>query len=606
MYKVIDLGVSVPGTGEPRVRLLDSVLTKTASTEIQTFWDTLEHSDDAAYLWVIGVSAMEFYGCNNNGDAFSEEDLKKTHRNFVSNAHVFLHHINKDPNKSIGKPIYSWYNEPMHRVELILKIDKALQGADGIVEKIEHGEPLFVSMGCTVRYDVCSICGNKAPTRNEYCDHLRFNMKKILPDGKQVYAFNPDPKFFDISIVNRPADPTAFTLDKLASEAAEGLYTSSSAALGELADNSALKTAALRKLSDIIKEVDGTVVDAKASCPEASAARNLAEEGFDDVDYPELCPDMLASLRLSPSGLAALLMHLGSPITLGDAAWMAGRHYFGERLSPRHFSDMFACLPRALGLLRQYPDTVESHLYDVLSDYAGEFDQPVHRTLIIRCVKPVATSRICLITKLASPQQLQKLAATFATDLSGAALLSKAQQGENFAPVVLADGRKTSPYHIHQATITNGAENAAYKTLGAALALGAIGSAAVSPDLSHKLLYASILGLPAAALLASGNAESSTVGEEIPATTIMQAWKQEKNASAENRTLRLGTIGGMAIPAALAMDYAYNKWRYGGDPIRMREHLTPFGRFTNRAGELVANNPLTSMAVGGLLGAQIR
>lgn len=603
MYKVIDLGVSVQETGEPRVRLLDSVLTKTAFTEIQAFWDTLEHSDGAAYLWVIGVSAMEFYGCNNNGDAFSEEDLKKTHTDFVSNAHVFLHHINKDPNKAVGKPIYSWYNEPMHRVELILKIDKTLQGADGIIDKIQRGEQLFVSMGCTVRYDVCSICGNKAPTRNDYCDHLRFNMKKILPDGKQVYAFNPNPKFFDISIVNRPADPTAFTLDKLASEGAEYLQTSSSAAIGELASNSALKTAALRKLSDIIKEVDGTVVDTKDSCPEAGVARHLLESGFDSMDYPELRPDMLASLRLSPGGLAALLTHLGSPITLGDAAWMAGRHHFGEHLSPRHISDMFLCLPRALELLRQSPDAVDDHLHDVLSNYTGELDLPGHRTLIIKCVKPVVTSRILLITKLASPQQLQKLAANFAPTLPSAMIRNNSQSGENFTPIILADGRKTSPYHIHQATITSGTEGAAYKALGAALALGAIGSAAVSPDLSHKLLYASILGLPAAALLMAGNAESSVVGEEIPATTLMQAWKQEKKASVEKMP-RLGTLGGMAIPAALAMDYAYNKWRYGNDPVEMHERLTPFGRLANRAGEIVFNNPLTSIAVGGLLGSR--
>ncbi len=124
LTKIIDLGCELPQTGEPRVRLIQAPLVKTASTEIQEFWDSIEPDDNSSYLWVIGVSAREFYGCNNNGDAFDEADLKKTHQYFVSNAHVFLQHVNKDPQKSIGKPVFSWYNDAMHRVELILKIDK--------------------------------------------------------------------------------------------------------------------------------------------------------------------------------------------------------------------------------------------------------------------------------------------------------------------------------------------------------------------------------------------------------------------------------------------------------------------------------------------------
>jgi len=133
MYKIIDLGHEVPETGESRVNLIDPQLvpsliksaSQTASTEIQEFWDTIPQDPRYSYLWVIGVSAKEYYGCNNNGDAFTEEDLKHTHQHFVDNANVFLQHVNKDPAKGIGKPVFSWYNDDMHRVELILRIDKS-------------------------------------------------------------------------------------------------------------------------------------------------------------------------------------------------------------------------------------------------------------------------------------------------------------------------------------------------------------------------------------------------------------------------------------------------------------------------------------------------
>jgi hypothetical protein len=45
-------------------------------------------------------------------------------------------------------------------------------------------------------------------------------MTKVLPDGRQVYALNLKPKFFDISKVWKPADRTAYVLKKVAREQA--------------------------------------------------------------------------------------------------------------------------------------------------------------------------------------------------------------------------------------------------------------------------------------------------------------------------------------------------------------------------------------------------
>lgn len=87
-----------------------------------------------------------------------------------------------------------------------------------------------VSHNCHVKWDVCTICGHRAATRAQYCDHARNHLRKILGDGRKVSVLNPSPKLFDISMVIKPADPTGWTLMKVAEDLA---YAVSSAELGE-------------------------------------------------------------------------------------------------------------------------------------------------------------------------------------------------------------------------------------------------------------------------------------------------------------------------------------------------------------------------------------
>ena len=87
-----------------------------------------------------------------------------------------------------------------------------------------EGEHTYISGGvvshnCKVAYDVCSGCGNKAKNRNEYCTErtckyggLKENIGRTFEDGHILRAFNPEPHFFDISLVRVPADRIAYTL----------------------------------------------------------------------------------------------------------------------------------------------------------------------------------------------------------------------------------------------------------------------------------------------------------------------------------------------------------------------------------------------------------
>lgn len=194
-------------TQEARVKIA-------SESDIKTFCDGLVPDPAFMYLHVIAMGAGDFYGCNKNGDYFPEKSLIMYHHTFEESAKVFKEHNNKFNSPSYGKVVKSWYNPVMHRVELILAVDRAK--APDIVAKVERGEVPEVSMGARVPHDVCSICGNKAAKKNEYCEHIRKELKHVYPDGRQVYMLNLQPTFFDISFVFRRADKLGLMLKKVA------------------------------------------------------------------------------------------------------------------------------------------------------------------------------------------------------------------------------------------------------------------------------------------------------------------------------------------------------------------------------------------------------
>lgn len=207
--KTIDLGEYDEITGEARV--------KVATAEaLQTFMAGFTPNPQFLYLHVIAMGAGEYYGCNKNGDYFPEQWLISRHGTFETDAKVFKEHKNKPTDPNYGHVAKAMYNHDMHRVELILAIDK--EKAPDVVAKVESGGIPEVSMGTKVTHDCCSICGNKAKRKNEYCSHIRYELKRIRPDGKQAYMINVQPTFFDISIVARRADRIALSLGKVANE----------------------------------------------------------------------------------------------------------------------------------------------------------------------------------------------------------------------------------------------------------------------------------------------------------------------------------------------------------------------------------------------------
>ena len=249
------------------ITLLDDVLEKTAAEQPQYILDwanTVQKEPGKTYVMVSAVGAGEYYGPNQKGDYFPEmallsmqeaDEVKppftsaKIRYKTFEDAKFYRHHRNKPTDPSFGEVASAFWDDRMHKVVLIIAIND--KDAPDIVQELRDGKIMAVSMGCKVPYDVCSICGNKASKRSDYCKHLTTQMNHILEDGRKVFAINTKPRFFDISYVTRPAWLGGWEIMKVAGLDA----VQTSAELAELK-----KTAFHDKTGEIFKSDDLPII----------------------------------------------------------------------------------------------------------------------------------------------------------------------------------------------------------------------------------------------------------------------------------------------------------------------------------------------------------
>ncbi len=304
MLKLLDTASFYQDSLEQQVQIISDDSAgfekKAAHEDIQKFISGLEKKPGYTYLHINAMTAGEFHGANRNADFFPEENLKKYFKTFETTpAYVYRSHINKDPARSYGKVIFAIYNERMHRVELIAECP------DGLVSdlngRISMGDFPTTSMACKTPYDTCSICGNQAKSRQEYCIHLTRELGKLYPDGRKVYAINDGPlTFFDISIVVRPADVNSSVLQKVA-------YSDHVVGSAELAEVEGLiyKKAEFKKWADLIKIInEGNVVSIDKNIENIlNHTKDLPielVEVLSNYDYSSVLA-ALADLGISPS-----------------------------------------------------------------------------------------------------------------------------------------------------------------------------------------------------------------------------------------------------------------------------------------------------------------
>lgn len=196
--------------------------------------------DPKQYLY-IPVRANSVGVPNENGDAFSrEETLRFDHKIGRRVYQTYLlkpHHVNHradNPRMARGVIVDVHFNDlnplppewkqkyeaalgaSLDRdafVEAFLAVD--LSKDPYLANGLRTGAIDSFSMGCECARTACSVCGNIATTKLEFCPHIRYGNKMKWfdrpSDGRKVQAFEwcEGVVYSELSAVDQPADPRA-------------------------------------------------------------------------------------------------------------------------------------------------------------------------------------------------------------------------------------------------------------------------------------------------------------------------------------------------------------------------------------------------------------
>ena len=627
LIKYLEFGGTDVNTGEKRVTLIDNALIKTASNEIQEYWKDLVRKPDCFYLHVIAMSAGEYWGPNRRADWYGEENLKKYHELFVTQAKVYKHHINRPDSPSYGRVLYSYYNDNMHRVELILEVDK--KNSQEYVDKIRKGEDIFVSMGMRVPRDECSICGNIASRLDDYCEHGKYMKNKVLADDRLVYRINHAPyNLFDISLVTRPADPVAWAMEKAASDTP--CDSSDTVAVFDedtFVTRNMLKTA-VDKFADLIKEVELDTMEADTNDIDATDnSSNYSNISLDDnnvddkiklrvfikrnkalpvpLNLPSLSYTDMEGLNINPAVplLCALIgkVHL----SLNELAYYIGKLYLKKMFNEHLQHHMVKNISIGVHNLQNNPSNILTSLIPVIEEFlkidkdggTTELDRNIHKLS-----KHIENTK-SINTMLKHAGILPEKTTPFNTP----ELYEVRHNGNNKNVVELIN--KNDPVDMYLARkndahiLTNGIDTSTdskfVKMTGAITTLAGIAS--ILTGKTEKAL----IGVPAVVigglLMAKGTLEEDK--EDPRSFSFIEKKANAIDSKVEHITklAALVPILGLGIPTALAADYMYTKYRAQKDPNYAQELGTNDYRLYN-AGQFVNQHPFlaTTATLAGL------
>ena len=169
------------------------------------------------------VGDYEKYGFNKNADSFPKVANQKYFKTFETDAKLYREHKSDDPSKAIGIIKKAMYNPDMGRIEVAVWAN--IKKAAAEYEKAKNGETLSCSMGMRTPEDRDNISGKLSKSPREYEPWMKQAACQYIDewDGKPIrkYAFvhNDNFRFFDLSIVARPAERIAHYLEyKFASD----------------------------------------------------------------------------------------------------------------------------------------------------------------------------------------------------------------------------------------------------------------------------------------------------------------------------------------------------------------------------------------------------
>lgn len=410
--------------------------------------DNLKPDPGTSLIQVNALGDFEFYGANRNGDAFLEKSAvftfenpaqgnpKKllikcgnceTHDTFVKFGKVYREHDHNCVTKSFGPVIKSAHNDRMKRVELIIQVPNDLFRDE--LHKIANNraDEVAWSMSCKVPYDICSYCGNKAPSIKDYCPHLKDQMLSLTKSGNVICAINEGMKFFDISQVRKPADRTALTMRKVAGVAIEPSGGELAYLLGLKTPNYLFrdhpKTAAhldrINKLAAIEKQIPVEINDSQ----ELLERPNLTDEQL-EVLKKALPDDVIVALnkRHVVLSLKGFLRLLGGDLKIDDDTIEEAEGLLPEVFSNAEDNDLDEVIPSPLedcdcnspnlGMSGSFLSRI---LGDLEDNYGISTPSLKKRITIISVSKPKKATKLAKTKKsLVSSSLAKKLASEYA------------------------------------------------------------------------------------------------------------------------------------------------------------------------------------------------
>jgi hypothetical protein len=606
MRKIYDLDPHF-ATGEATVQpvllwgangrpLRENYGTKTAS-EALDFIRSVQPIPGKSIVLVLALGAYETYDLNRNGDGFNEfayrlgqqptcgccradngawlsqdEILPAHYSSFESYGKVYRHHQNTDPLKGCGDVIKAFWNPLMHRVELLLGVDNAK--APDLAERIADREYPAVSMGCRIKYDVCTICGHRAPTRKQYCDHLKFGMRQVTKSGLRAGALNPSPRFFDISFVVRPADQTGYMMKKVAEVDVYEVRTSSEA--GEYLDRLEQKRAELQKLSDIDKVIRGLPVDHKVSPLTETEAQHVRQYSSMIQPAVQTMPVMddttLTALSKHPvAHVLATLSSAGVILTTPEfIKLMMARLAPGVAVPEETLSAAVAMQGQVFDFYAQHPQLLEQLMATELFKHDQQSVKPEISAIAQRYLEKRATVgdylQRALVPQALRPEEPRWTDTLTVSDPGNGQMYQTTRGAARDAHDMIA--KQQLMKSVGGAALLSGA----YKLLTPNL-----------PTAAHPLAAATMALIGARTLAPNmGPMYRTEEGELIPTRTELQAMKTA------NTGVGLPILGSAALVAALGHDYESRLRRgYMMDHPEMPVHR----RLVNHLGAFASDHP---------------
>jgi hypothetical protein len=176
---------------------------------------------------VIALGAYEGTGANRNGDIFKEAECVNNYKTFLYSGKknkegkydgraLNRHHKNKPEDPKYGNIKAAAYNKNMRRIELIIGMDNDKCAEE--IQKLSEGKQINVSMAAKVAYDKCTWCDHEAKDDRSRCEHIPSKLGEINKRGEMCSMDNINPRWFELSIVGRPADRIGMSLKKVASD----------------------------------------------------------------------------------------------------------------------------------------------------------------------------------------------------------------------------------------------------------------------------------------------------------------------------------------------------------------------------------------------------